>query len=1069
MLNDNHGSDESISDNINIDNNDIYQKKLEKKFMQLYPTFVDDSSPKNNNNNFKFSNYSKEKKRTQRLSIKDERVKEELLDVDGTYKLNDLFLQLILKERCPLSKKKIYQTIEKYIKSSCLMKKIMKEMNSDNNDNIDNLCFSIAQNMSYVEYKKNKSIYKVGDKGLKLFLIIRGKVNIYKPVKITAKMSFKEYLMYCLLLYKHKEEYLLNKIITNYCKLIPIMFTEEITKAYNILFKIELNENIINKNIKNNKELKIFFYENEINFYDFGIDIKEIEKLLPERRKTKRGNNDGNKEIVATQEWEKYILKKCALSYGETSYFEKFDKIAKNKIFDIECYIYEFAGKVLEGNYFGDISIENDNNFIKNKREYSIFAEEDTIVGAIKNEDFIYIVAPNLKIERMKNLNFINEHFFFKSINGYIFAKNYFQYFIRHEKTRENIIFQCNTKPKSLFLVQEGNISLNVQCSIMQLNNIIEKLYIKLVTNKYYTEVLNKKFISKKVVNTIKEYANDRILKNLKLYNEQFIQEINKIRNFQISIVSTDEMIGLEELFYHIPYITNGIIISEKCAYYELPIDKLDYILNLESTVLELYIKISLNKLLSLIERLQNLKKSIVDFSKNKYDNYSNSKMNNNRYTLKTEYNNIDNNHNSFSFNNKENNNTNNSIEKAKMRDDKDNSNNKINTIDMEISTYTKINYKTTKRGFSSIKKQKINYSALENMKNEEKIDINNNSDDENNHIQNHIIDLQKRNMAKSAKKLTIKKRKYLYIEPINQKEREGSVDIFGLNTHNIKKNNKKVKDAMFIIDKYYTLDGIKKSIEKNQNKINMINKIYNNNNIKYYTVNKKEDKVNESQSEESEIKEKSNLNKDNNTTTIVQDEYNNNNLIYKHINLKLNIKDTFLKSKTINENKKNFIKNNYYDDNTVNKNRINLRKNIFQLNNIDINNKNNLIITDNYLFSSPSKLPKLNFGLNKNNYNINTSKNCASNSIIIDKMIEKTKKSIIPRIVKNFYDDKKNKGYIPFIANKKSNTLFLKKYKKKYDNNGINENTLHTEVKRKYLPKIYKYLPVNRSLSPND
>ena len=1067
MLNNNYASDESSSENGNLDTKNDYQQKLEKRFMQLYPTFVDDSSPKHNNS--QFSNFSK--KRIQKLNAKDEKLKEELLDLDGTYKMNDLFLQLILKERCPLSKKKVYQTIEKFIKHSHLMEKIMKEMNSDNNENNDNICFLIAQNMSYVEYKHNKSIYKVGDNGAKLFLIIRGKVNIYKPVKLNAKMSFKEYLMYCLLLHKHKEEYLLNKILTNYCKKIPIMFTDELTKAYNILFRIELNEKIINKNITNNKELKIFFYENEMNLYDFDIDIRELEKLLPEKHKNKGGSPDGNQEILVNQEWQKYILKKCGLSYGERSYFEKFDKIVKNKKFDIEYYTFEFVGKVLEGNYFGDVSIGNDTDFIKNIREYSIFSEEDTIVGTIKNEDFVYIVAPNIKIERMKNLNFINENFFFKPINSYIFSKNYFQFFIRHELTRENIIFQLNDKPKSLFLVQEGNISLNIQCSIIQLNNIIEKLYTKLITNKYYSEILNKKLTSKKVVNTIKEYVNDHILKNLKLHNEKFRQEINKIRNFQISIVSKDEIIGLEELFFQIPYITNGVITSEKCIYYELPVDRLNYILNIESNVLELYIKTSLNKLLSLIERLQNLKKSIIDFSKNKYDNYSNNKTNNN-YTLKIETNNLDNNYNPILLNNKDNNNIqNNSIDKINIKAEKDiilqddNNNNNMNTIDLETAMYSKINYKTTKRGFSSIKKEKINYNALENMKNEEKNDINNNTD---NHI--HTINVQKRNIVKSAKKLTIKKEKYLYIEPVIQKERAGSVDIFKLNKYNRNKNKNKEKYPMFIIDKYYTLDAIKKSIQKNRNKINAINKIYNEQNIKYHTINQNEDNLNEGEGEspKSDIED---LNIDKNHKTIVQDEYNNNNFLYKSISLKLNIKNKFPKSKSINENKKIFIRNNNAD-NVTNKNGINLKRNLFQKTKDDNNtNKNNLIISDNYLFSCPSKLPKLNIGFNSNNLNmnLNNNRNYATNSIVIDKKIEKTKKSIIPQMVKNFYDDKKNKGYIPFIANKNSNTLFLKKYKKKYDKKESNKNIFHTEGNGKYLPKISKYLPVNKSLSPNN
>ena len=1052
MLNGNLASDESISENGNINNNNDNNQKREKSFMQLYPVCVEDSSPKNNNN------YKAVKKRTHLSSTKDEILKEALLNEDGTYKINDLFLQLILKERSPLSKKKVHQTIVKFLQKSALIEKINREMNSVDELNFDNICLLIAQNMSFVEYKKNKSIYKVGDNGIKLFLIIRGKVNIYKPVKLHTQMTFKDYLLYCLLLHKHREDYLLNKIVSKYCKIIPIIFTDEIIKAFTILFKIELNEKLSNKSITNNKELKMFFSENEMNFYDFGMDERDLEKILPEKNKNKGNTDDADIEKEKFQEWKKYILKKCSLTYGETSYYEKFDKNIKSNKFDIEYYKYEFVGKVMEGNYFGDVTIGNDIDFLKNNREYSIFAEEDTIVGTIKNEEFVYIVAPNIKIERTKNLNFIHENYFFKPINTYIFSKNYFQFFKKYELTRENIIFECNTNPTSLFLVQEGIISLNVQCSLIQINNIIEKLYDKLITNKYYSEVLNKKLISKNIVNTIKEYANDRIIKNLKLHNENFVQEIKKIRNFQISIISKDQLIGLEEIFFQIPYITNGIIISEKCSYYQLPIEKLDFLVSMEPIVFDLYIKTSINKLLSLVERLQNLKQSIIDFSKNKYnDNHFIDKMDddNSNVVIKTECN-ITDNTNISSFNKNENK-DNNDTEKMNLNtecnilalgEDNFNNNKKVNSIDCDISLNMKHKYKASKRVFSSIKKQKINYIALENMKNEEKNDINNESDNHNNSNHNNNNNAQKRNMVKSAKKLSFKKKKYLYIEPVLQKERAGSVDVFKLNKHNKIKNENKIKDAMFIIDKYYTLDGIKKRIEKNKKKINIINKLYKNN-IK--TI-KNEENIDENQNHKNEIDEESNNNIYKIRKTIAQDEYNNN-CSFKNISLKLNVKNIFPKSKSINGNKNIYLKN--YADNDLFKKKMNIRRHLFKINENDSNNKNKLIISHNYLFSSPSKLPKINVGSNNNNLNLDY-KDCASNSII-DKMIEKTKKSIIPKIVKNFYDNKKNKGYIPFITNKKTNTIFLKKYGKKYDNNEFYTNIARTEENGKILPKIYK------------
>ena len=985
----------------------------------------------------------------------------DLLDTDGTYKINDTFLESIVKERCPLNKKKVHLTIDKFIKNSFLMDKIKKEFQTDNNEPPENLCLTIAQNMSYIEYKRNKSIYKVGDNGDKLYFIIKGKVNIYKPVKIKTKMTFKDYLLYCLLLNKYKEDFLLNKIFNTYFKIIPIMFIEEIKKTFNILFKMELTEKIVKKKILNNRELKSFFEDNLMNFDDFDIDIRQLEKYLPSKNKLKNGvvnlvNEDEN--LSGDQDWENYILTKCNISYGESSYFEKYEKLLKNnKKLDIECYIFEFVNSIEKGKYFGEMPVEQDGSFIKKKREYSIFAEEDTIIGTIKNEDFTYIIAPKIKIERIKNINFINNNFFFKPINSYTFARNYFQYFLRHELYRENILFKSNSLPKSIFILQEGIITLNIQCTLIQINDIIENLYSKLIFNKYYTEFWNKKIISKQTISTIKNYANDYVLKNLKLHNSKFIEEINKNRNFQISIVSKDEIIGLEEIFFNVPYFMNGVVTSEKCIFYELPIDNFENIIKMESIVEEVYIKSSLNKLLSLIERLQNLKKNIIDYIKSKFDQNIDGEMEKNNQIVKIESNKENNDN---SINNKENFNlvdnnfkNDNSLEKNNIIINEKNNLDNSNTINTELSSYNYYYHKPSKRGFSSIKKQRINYSILENMKNEEKEEINEIND---NLSENNTSEKTKNlKYARSAKRLTIKKKKYLYIEPIEQKERVGSVDIYKLKNHYKNKKDNDI-DAIFVKDRYYTLESIKKSIERNKNKINLINKLYQNQYKNVKIINKKNDEDELSKNNLNEQFEDKNIR--NNLKTINPDSDIDNNL-YKNINIKLNIKNNYKKFKTINENRnirynRNIEKLLSKSINTIKKTEINENNDIKQ---------NQLIISKNFLFSkSPSRLPKLNFDLkNKLNINLNSIKNSSSSRAIMDKIIEQSKKAIIPQIVKNFYDNKKIKGYIPFIANKESNTVFLRKYHKKY-----NKNILHTEGNEKKLPNIYKYMPLNKGIN---
>ena len=122
----NSESEESNNESESLDEtSQIYQKE-EKIFMKLYPIVEQKNIQKNNtNNNLSRFSRSKERKKSKRYSALDESIKSQLLDDDGTYKINEIFLQSIIRERSPLNKKTVLLTISKYIKHSSLMEKIL--------------------------------------------------------------------------------------------------------------------------------------------------------------------------------------------------------------------------------------------------------------------------------------------------------------------------------------------------------------------------------------------------------------------------------------------------------------------------------------------------------------------------------------------------------------------------------------------------------------------------------------------------------------------------------------------------------------------------------------------------------------------------------------------------------------------------------------------------------------------------------------------------------------------------------------------------------------------------------
>ncbi len=531
---------------------------------------------------------------------------------EDIYEVNkDFFDCLLGKSKFCLDKEKTIRTISKIIRSSKLLEKLEKEyIGSYKKININQLSFNLAKNISFIELKKGNTLFKIGDIGNKFYIIIDGKISILKPRIFNGKMNFKEYISYLFLLIKSKEDYLLNEVIVNNCAKIPITSIDEIKMIYNIFFKNNLRENIVNGKIKNNKLLKIFFDKNLQSFNEYNIDIQYLDNI--EEKKLKKDKNN-EKEL-----WNNYIMDKCNLSKGDLQIIKRYNEY-NNKKYDIMCYIYDSFLYLGSGYFFGDSALDGKDI----KRNETIRAEENTILGCIKTNDYLNIIAPQKKIEKMKDIHFLINNFFFKDIKASIFEKKLFHFFTLNEKKRGTILFNRDSKPKQLFLLKEGNISLTLDSSIIEINFIIEKIC-NIIIEQYSKNLMHKKIITKDKINILKRnIGNDKIFTNLNYFSKEFIQEMNKKRTIQIAQINGVETIGLEEIFLNIPYITYGTVINEKTIYYKIEVERMKSIINENNCIKDLYLKSSINKIFILIERLQNIKNNYIKIAKMKYENFN--------------------------------------------------------------------------------------------------------------------------------------------------------------------------------------------------------------------------------------------------------------------------------------------------------------------------------------------------------------------------------------------------------------------------------------------------------------
>ena len=1052
----------------------------------------------------------------------------------NTYEVNQNFFgSLISSKNDSLDKEKKILTISKIIRKSKLMEKLEKEFtSSDKKIDLSSLSYMCAKNLLFMELKKGKILFRVGDMGDRFYLILSGKITILKPKKVIYKMNLQEYLTYLQLLLKEKENFLFNEVILQNCTSIPITNIEEIKNIFRILFILDLRDKVLNGIVSNNKELAKFFEESKQEYSDYDLDSKFLELL-----ETK------NNKLIINKNWNTYILEKCVITKGDIRTLGRYKEYNNKK--HVVCYVYESILYMGPGFFFGDAALEEK----VNKRNATIRAEEDCILGFLKSADYANMILPQRKLEKMKEVNFLITNYFFKNINVSFFEKNLFHHFILNEYSRGTILFNSDEMPKNLILLKEGQLSLSIKCSIIDINNIIENICDKVILENS-DELLHKKIITKDKIRTLKRYVDeDEVLSNLKEYSKEFINEIHKKRTFQIAMVNSAETIGLEEIFLQIPYITQGVVMSEKMISYDLEVEKIKTLLIETNLISYNYLKTAISKIFSLIERLYNLKQNWIDIAKMRHETKNNFRKKH-LPTLKNNniiYQNQNQNHNSrriystlvHNSSSASNSPIHMSINRKNIggndRYGKNNnreytilsySENKAKKKDKDSDAYDMYNNKliyrspllqvpmTKKNVFQSIILDTINKSIDEKSR---KLNKRKNGIFNNNINLNININIQSSGNIKRSKyadffQYLTKSKKHnmnnfkIYKQP-EQSEENGKLIEMINNNNSINANgnsgmNKRIgsalssrsNDAIQIGGTFITLDGIKRQIQnsdlnllKERKKLSRIIRNNNNINIENQNVLSTNNSIESHQNTIEKEIISSSLNEKKETSFIIKKSQYGKNF---HLN--------FIPLLNDNEGYNNYhqaIKTNE-NVNFKNKYLISLLNKNHNINSINATSKRNLILQKNKSFKDKNKLILQKILLNKKSMSKNNIfskpalkkdvgtdtfdikfplpqpephfnsidfsdkidndkpkpklpsirkriKLINSDSLKIGKILEGiNNKELMPEIIKQFYKDKKKKGYVSLIPNKEFNTLFLRKYHKKYNKNEQNSNS---------------------------
>ena len=241
----------------------------------------------------------------------------------------------------------------------------------------------------------------------------------------------------------------------------------------------------------------------------------------------------------------------------------------------------------------------------------------------MKGGDYLNIIEPKKRIEKVKEIKFIFNNFFFKEISIFLFEKNYFHLFSFHEFKKDEVITTTGEPLKDLIFIKDGEVSMDMKSSVVNIHNLIKYLYEYIFNNKLFNKLpQNKqnKLLNTETIETIKEYINEPIFKKLKGYSIKFNEEINKKRNFKISTLGQSDILGLEELYLKISSITKITVLSKKLSGYKLSEEHLDQILGSEKYITMSYLKNSINKIVTLIQRLQHIKTHYINYFIQRYE-----------------------------------------------------------------------------------------------------------------------------------------------------------------------------------------------------------------------------------------------------------------------------------------------------------------------------------------------------------------------------------------------------------------------------------------------------------------
>jgi len=391
-------------------------------------------------------------------------------------------------------------------------------------------------------FKRNSIIYNIDDTFDKFYIMISGKIGMYKILEKVVNFSGISYFQYIFDLHIKKEKYLLKLTLEKNYKLFPIneemMDDLNINLAKYIIYHCQKNQDYLNIYGSKEEILKMCFL-NPKEYTNIKLDIEEniennlIYKLLS---KTRDKNNIYIYEYLPK---ELYTTKKVLEEFNNNDILLKY-KTGNNTI------NYEYN--------------------ITSKRNYTLKALSETYICYIDLQEYIYFFIEEYKLYMREQALFLVHNFIFQKIQKH-FELHYFNFFEFEEVKSNQFLFHENDKVEYIYLLKEGIVELTINKNIFKIREIINKLNSQNDISDSFNE-------------------NNNFEKNLELelghefFNEK--KKLNENKNEKIVVLEKNQIIGLECLYLGINYFYNAKLGNKNAKFYKIKKDKFLEIIDLE-------------------------------------------------------------------------------------------------------------------------------------------------------------------------------------------------------------------------------------------------------------------------------------------------------------------------------------------------------------------------------------------------------------------------------------------------------------------------------------------------------